>query len=48
MGMTMRERRVWLSELARIHTEQKSIRDKEMEEHTLYIHNMKSRETGLQ
>jgi hydroxyacyl-ACP dehydratase HTD2-like protein with hotdog domain len=48
LGMTMRERRIWLSQITRIHNEQKSMRASEVEEHTEYIYNLKSRETGLQ
>jgi len=44
MGMTMRERRIWLSQIGRIHAEQKKTRDNELMEQAAVLMNMKSQE----
>ena len=45
-GMTMQERRLWLSQIKRINFEQKMARDKELTEHTEYVRDMRTKETG--
>ena len=45
MGMTMQERRVWLSQIRRIHIEQKQTRDREIIEQVTYINNLRNQET---
>jgi len=44
--MTMQERRLWLSQIKRINFEQKMARDKELTEHTEYVRDMRTKETG--
>jgi len=46
MEMTMKERRIWLAEISRIHKEQKRAREEEMIEQFEQIENYKNRETG--
>lgn len=43
MSMTMRERQTWLSQINRIHLEQKLAREHEMIKQTEYITEMKNR-----
>jgi hypothetical protein len=44
MGMNMRERRTWLTQIKRIHYEQKRARDRELEEQAVYLRNMRGQE----
>jgi hypothetical protein len=44
MGMTMQERRLWLSQIDRIHSEQKRMRDNELMEQAAVLMNMKGQE----
>jgi hypothetical protein len=45
MGMTMRERRTWLSQIRRIHYEQRLAYEQEFIRQTEYITEMRNRET---
>jgi hypothetical protein len=45
MEMSTRERRVWLSQIKRIHSEQKRTRIREMAEQTEYLMNLRNQET---
>lgn len=44
MGMTGQERKTWLSQIKRIHYEQKAIRDHELIEQTTFIMNRRKEE----
>jgi hypothetical protein len=44
MGMTGRERKTWLSQIKRIHKEQKQIRDRELVEQMGFITKERTRE----
>jgi len=43
--MNMKERRIWLSQINRIHLEQKQAREREIAEQAASLINMKKRET---
>jgi len=45
MSMNMKERRIWLSQINRIHFEQKQAREREIAEQAASLINMKNRET---
>ena len=44
MGMTMRERMIWLSQIHRIHSEQKRAREQEVMEQALMLASMRNQE----
>ncbi len=44
LGMTMRERRIWLSQIDRIHLEQKKARDKELSRQVEYLESLRAKE----
>jgi hypothetical protein len=48
MGMDARERKVWLSQIKRIQTEQKQARDREVEAQTEYFIKKKNQESGVE
>ena len=45
LGMTGQERRIWLSQLQRIHYEQRQARDREVAEQAAYYSNLRDKET---
>jgi len=48
MSVNTQERRIWLSQINRIHLEQKQARDREFQEQTAYFINMRNQETGME
>jgi hypothetical protein len=42
--MSGQERKTWLSQINRIHNEQKALRDRELLEHTTFLMNMRKEE----
>jgi hypothetical protein len=46
MEMTMQERMIWLSQIKRIHSEQKRVWDNELMDQMALLMNMKSQEQG--
>jgi len=48
MNMNMKERKIWLSQIKRIHFELKQARDMELTEQTVNLINMRNRESGAE
>jgi len=46
MGMNIKERRIWLSQISRIQSEQRKAHDHDVEKQTDYFIKMKSQETA--
>jgi hypothetical protein len=48
MNMNTQERRIWLSQIKRIHIEQKQARDREIEEQAVSFIRVRNQETGVE
>ncbi|MCL2374805.1 MAG: hypothetical protein FWC65_06150 [Treponema sp.] len=46
MGMSARERRIWLAQVDRILSKQKELREKEAAQHAEHMANIRARGTG--